>query len=396
MDTSGAKSFQDEYHQSALADDRMEVERTPEEEESQDRIPASSTSGNRNAPLGNVLSPTQTWEPNFLSRREAIEAIEDWALAITDFEPRIEPYEALQWNYRWLNKAILVCKDERSLIRLKMYAALFQSLTKFEDVLEMGIRFGIPFQLFIPLNEALQFSKEVTSLVESTLTAMYTPGYVDPPISWSAGSAEAQYEVYKVRLLSLLSRPHAVAFIPMGGVARYVAELYEGDLVSRFADGPSIQVSKYQKGQMMMVERDGKEVVYTTDQVSHSEVSTLLGRIPGNQPSADTTLWPPQELLESDSAHMRGYISTGAYDLLMYLSHAILREERYVWRTRAEWKNFLHSGSKGKYAPLTVPAKSDFEEGKKLLKRSFPLSWLNKEVADIRLPETFDPLSHRD
>jgi hypothetical protein len=396
MDTTGHKSFQEEYQQSVREDDFMEVERAPEEERSPERIPVSSTPGNRSSPLGNVPSPTQAWEPNFLSRREAIEAIEDWAPAITDFEPRIAPYEALQWNARWLSKAILVCKDERSLIRLKTYAALFESLTKFEDVLEMGIRFGIPFQLFIPLNEALKFSKEVTTLVESTLTAMYTPGYVDPPMIWNAGSAEAQYEVYKVRLLSLLSRPHAVAFIPLGGVARYVAELYEGDLVGRFAEGPSIQVSKYQKGQMMLVERDGKEVAYTTDQVSHSEVSTLLGRIPGNQPSADSTLWPPQELLESDSAHMRGYISTGAYDLLKYLSHAILREERYVWRTRAEWKSFLHSGSKGKYAPLTVPSKSDFEEGKKLLKRSFPLSWLNAEVANIQLPETFDPHSHRD
>ncbi|KAJ7798604.1 hypothetical protein B0H13DRAFT_2391528 [Mycena leptocephala] len=396
MDTSGRKSFQDEYQQNVQENDQMEVERAPvEEERSSSMIITSPPSGYRSTPLGNVPSPVQTWEPNFLSRREAIEAIEDWAPAITDFEPRIAPYEALRWNARWLNKAILVCKDERSLIRLKTYAALFQSLTKFEDVLEMGIRFGIPFQLFIPLNEALQFSKEVTSLVESTLTAMYTPGYVDAPMTWSAGSAEAQYEVYKVRLLGLLSRPHAAAFIPMGGVARYVAELYESDLVSRYAEGPSIQVSKYQKGQMMLVERDGKEVAYTTDQVSHSEVSTLLGRIPGSQPAADSTLWPPQELLESDSAHMRGYISTGAYDLLMYLSHAIVREERYVWCTRAEWKSFLHSGSKGKYAPLTVPSKSDFEEGKKLLKRSFPVSWLNAEVANISLPETFDPLSHR-
>jgi hypothetical protein len=93
---------------------------------------------------------------------------------------------------------------------------------------------------------------------------------------------------------------------------------------------------------------------------------------------------------------MHGYISTGAYDLLKYLSHAILREERYVWRTRAEWKNFLHSGSKGKYAPLTVPSKSNFEKGKKLLDRSFPRSWLNMKVADIQIPEAFDPHSHRD
>jgi hypothetical protein len=291
----------------------------------------------------------------------------------------------------------LICKDARSLLRLKTYATVFDGVTKIEDVLELGIRFGVSFELYIPVEQARGFSEgELSPLAEATLAALYAPGYVDPPITWNVAGGAMNFGLYQGSLYHLLALPHAIAFVPKGGVCRFVAEVFDKNIVHRYAQGPSVQVTQYNRGHSIVLPRGRDGSLYVTDQVSEREVSILLGHVPGKHPSADTTLWPPPDVLESESAHFTGYLSQGAYALLEDLRSKILEEHKYEWRTRAQWKTYLVKGSKGEHKPTSVPSKKDFAKGKSLFERSFSENWDKEDIADLEFPMKFLPLIRQD
>jgi hypothetical protein len=140
---------------------------------------------------------------------------------------------------------------------------------------------------------------------------------------------------------------------------------------------------------------DGQSTLCITDQVTDVEVAILLSHVKGKNSDQERSLWPPQALLEQHSLHVRGYLSTGAYSLLEYLSNRILVEKTFDWKTKNEWKAYLRGGAKGLYAPSVVPTKADFEEGWHILDDSFPADWQHAPVSKIVLPEKFDPHSRR-
>ncbi|KAJ7811117.1 hypothetical protein B0H13DRAFT_1926920 [Mycena leptocephala] len=278
------------------------------------------------APVAAVPSPIHTWEPNFQTREEALAAIAEWAPSITDDEPSIEAYNGLKWNVRWLSRAVLICKDARSLLRLKTYATVFDGVTKIEDVLELGIRFGVSFELYIPVEQARGSPKASFPRSQKLLLQRYTL-----PDTWIR------------RLLG-----------------------------------------------MSQVQRTGDSV----QPWSFDRAPPWKGWI--LHPSADTTLWPPPDVLESESAHFTGYLSQGAYTLLEDLRSKILDEHKYEWRTRAQWKTYLVKGSKGEHKPAYVPSKKDFAKGKGLFERSFSENWDKEDIADLEFPMKFLPLIRQD
>jgi hypothetical protein len=196
-------------------------------------------------------------------------------------------------------------------------------------------------------------------------------------------------------IYQLLQKPNAIAFIAKGGVCKFVAELFAPDLVYRFVRGPSEQVSEFGKGKTPRLTIEGQSVLCINDQVTDVEVAILLGHVKGKNSDQERSLWPSQSLLEQHSLHVRGYLSSGAYVLLEYLSNRILTEKIYDWRTKAEWKSYLRSGAKGLYAPASVPSKADFDEGWRILDSSFPADWQHAPIGKITLPERFEPHSHR-
>ncbi|KAJ7881651.1 hypothetical protein B0H13DRAFT_1629950 [Mycena leptocephala] len=236
----------------------------------------------------------------------------------------------------------------------------------------------------------------LTQLARSTLGSLFTPGYVDAPMARSANGPEAQYVLYEGGLYHLLARPEAIAFLYAGGVLKFVAEAYSKDLAHRLVKGPSAQVTEFQKGKTLRVMQAGESVFYTTDQISNSEISILLGHIPGEHPGTDTTLWPSPAIFEKYSTHMRGYVSSGVNDILERLRRSIIDDKCYIWRTRAEWREFMRVGAKGKFAPSKIPSSLDFTEGQRLLDRCLPISWQHAPVLDIELPERVNTHSSSD
>ncbi|KAJ7511545.1 hypothetical protein B0H11DRAFT_1699608 [Mycena galericulata] len=333
--------------------------------------------------------------PRFTNKEEALRVLTEWALRVTDGEPR-QPSLDVDWNQSWLRKAILVSKDPRAIMRMKIFASCFENVIHVEDVLELAIRFGLPFVLYIRMSDARGFkNSRVSALTRNTLSALYVPGYVDLPLTNGTGGAAALYEQYRARVLQLLSRPHAVAFIGHGGILSFVATLYEEDLVQRFVDGPSLQVTEHQKGDSFLFDDGTKEDFYTSDQVSNGEIAMLLGHLPATQPSAEATLWPTPEVLESESLHYRGYISSGVYDIFSNLRKDIVDSKKYIWRTRGGWKEYLRAGNKGTHAPSIIPTPDDFEEGSRIFRHSFPVDWNKMPLVNLRVPEVFDTISAR-
>ncbi|KAJ7835771.1 hypothetical protein B0H13DRAFT_1913431 [Mycena leptocephala] len=335
-------------------------------------------------------SPIHTWDPGFQTEEQAREAIESWAPAVIELTPIYGTYPRLTWNQEWLSCAILICDDNRSYWRLKVYTVVFKGFTKFEELLELAIRLALPFAVYIPRNEVHRFSvPNVSSLDLKTLGALYTPGYVDHLLVWTGLSGgPAIYGQYEGRMGSLLRRPEAVAFVPLGGVCRFVAEVYNGNIIYCYVQGPSLQSRR--------IDRHGTSSFYTTDRISNSEIYLLLGHIAGASSSADCMLWPTPEVFECESLHMRGYLSEGSYRILSNLRCDIIELKRYKWCTYSQWKEYFCVGAKGDHEPKSVPGVEDFEAGAKLIGQVFPINWLDMDLKDIVLPEEFKPLAQRD
>ncbi|KAJ7103995.1 hypothetical protein B0H15DRAFT_794874 [Mycena belliarum] len=327
-------------------------------------------------------------------RATALERIALWAPKVTESVPHIQEYEGLFWDLAWLSVAVLVCDDGRSLLRMKAYAACNPAVESITDVLELAICFGLPFEIYVPASRVrdLARGKRIEILDQDTLEALYAPGYRDTLLTYGSGGV-ALYEQYRGALNALLHRPHAIAFIYAGGVLQFVAEQYNRSLVRRLVEGPSLQVTEHMAGRTRLLRRGADEEFFVTDRVSNSEISLLLGHVSGTKASNEAWLWPPPEVMESESLHMRGYLSDGAYKILANLRDDIFVKKKFLWRTRADWKEYFRVGQKRLFTPAVVPATVDFEEGSQLFERTFPANWMETCIADIAIPEVFEGLA---
>ncbi|KAK6992123.1 hypothetical protein R3P38DRAFT_3226730 [Favolaschia claudopus] len=340
-------------------------------------------------------STTRPWTAyRYDTKEEAVSALARQAHAIVELEPEQGEYSELSWKALWFNQGVLVFEDPRTLLRLKTLVALYPlALNTMRSVLEYALRYGMPFEIYIPVAWADSFrDASLSDLSRSLLPSIYGAGYSDQLMTWAGLGEEHQYGLYLESLLRLLVRPNAVAFVSMGGVCKFIAETYAPDIVGRFVQGPSAQVSEFAKGKTKRLENLGRDNgIYTCDQVSPAEVSMLLGHIKGKTAGSDKTLWPPQAVLEKYSPHVRGYLSTGAYKMLCHLRDKIVIEKSYEWRTRPDWVTYVRLGAKGRFAPAVIPSQGDFDHTARLLRYSFPRDWSCEKVVNVLVPEMFEP-----
>ncbi|KAJ7810958.1 hypothetical protein B0H14DRAFT_3480176 [Mycena olivaceomarginata] len=330
-------------------------------------------------PFDASLDALNTWSPKYRTQKEAVDDLAAWAPSVLEYEPKKPAYDPLSWNSDWLDKAYLVVEDPRTLARLKTLCALFRARQPPSGAGDAG-----SFRNY-----------QLSTLALNALPAVYNLGYVDQIMTWGGTSDAAQFGIYMGTIYQLLQKPNAIAFIAKGGICKFVAELFAPDLAYRFVRGPSEQVSEFGKGKTTRLIIDGESTLCINDQVTDLEVAILLGYVKGKNSDQERSLWPLQALLEQHSLHVRGYLSSGAYSVLEYLSNRILVEKIFDWRTKAEWKAYLRGGAKGEYGASVVPSKADFDEGWKILDNSFPLDWQHAAVSKIELPERFNAHAYR-
>ncbi|KAJ7097373.1 hypothetical protein C8R44DRAFT_552457, partial [Mycena epipterygia] len=216
----------------------------------------------------------------------------------------------------------------------------------------------------------------------------YAPGYVDEQLKYSLGFS-SQYDAYKAIVGALLARPEAVAFIAAGGVLSYIAQLYDDSLAFRFLRGPSLQVSEYGRGESLLhVDEEGREMFLTSDCVSPSEISQLIGHVPTGNPGTETFLWPHPSVMEEESLHAHGGWMPNCYAILENIKAEILSGHA-KWRNRKGWVSCFRSGNIGKFAPApgTTPTLNDWEKARDTINSAYPISWDRKKVRNIKVPE---------
>ncbi|KAJ7462443.1 hypothetical protein FB451DRAFT_1180736 [Mycena latifolia] len=313
-------------------------EDVPEEIE-QSHSPAIPTQGEEPVVLiDSSPDPTDEYIPNFQLEDDAVAAlVEFWNRIMVNNNPARRMRANLNWNRTWTDMAILVCKDPRSHLRLKMIANCHEDMDSIIDVLNLAWRWGIPFQLFMPQDKARTFrSFNLDDVDNFILLAML--GYQERFLTYGNGGVAA----YGRSLSSVRELPqchNAVAFISEGGIVSELAQVIDPNLIYRFVQGPSLQVSEYSKGETFL-RRDPPDGVepglYTTDRVSAEEILLLLGHIPTGHPSTDLTLFPSPATFEEYSNHCRGMITHGSFKILVNLLQDLDRK-KYVWRTQAQW-----------------------------------------------------------
>ncbi|KAJ7441227.1 hypothetical protein FB451DRAFT_1414704 [Mycena latifolia] len=387
------RSFTEEYSQAgddvALDEERpLTVEISSNSEGLEAAIPATASVAE-----GFVARPQ--------TPRQAIAAIREWATYAAPLDPPPLapcglPYgDEWLWDLQYADLAYLVCHDDRSLVRLKAYAAYGEDADLLR-ILVRAIRFGVSFGLYVKVTDVREFSnRNISSLERTTLSAVYAPGRADTQLVYGLGN-EALYAEYLVKIGMLLSRPHARAFIGLGGVLSFVAQLYDPDLVFRYLRGPSMQVSEHDTGDKILLAEDGVEFFLTTDRVSPSEISLLLGHVATGDPKTETSLWPHPSIFENESLHASGAWTPGYYQILINLRDEI-NSGNFKWHTRKMWGKYFRAGNMGTHAPApgTVVTRQVFKDGEALMWHSFPISWNKKRLGQIRIPEEFDPLAHR-
>ncbi|KAF8163862.1 hypothetical protein K438DRAFT_2067850 [Mycena galopus ATCC 62051] len=157
--------------------------------------------------------------------------------------------------------------------------------------------------------------------------------------------------------------------------------------------GPSLQISQFDKGESRLFTTDNEEAFWTTEKLTASEKNLLIGHIPGENGDVDRSLWPSPEIFELECRHMRGYLSTGAYKALNTLKDEIFSEPRRLkWRTNAGWRDFFRMACTGfnKHSePASIPMKGDWDVGCSLFECSYPMRWHRAEMSQIEFPERF-------
>ncbi|KAJ7832702.1 hypothetical protein B0H13DRAFT_1914904 [Mycena leptocephala] len=297
-DLESDRSFEEEYGGIAEDAEIAQAEEAPQ-------IPETVQS----TPFDNPPGPLDSYRPHFQTRDEATQAIESWSSGITELKLPVSWDNNGWWNHDWLSKAILIC-----------------------DIFNMAICYGAAFELYIKQTDTRKVGMptQVTSLLQFTLHATYTVGFTDIFLDFGAGGVTC-YGRYLSQILALLNRPHAVAFIAAGGILSFIAQLYNEELVCRFLEGPSVQVTQFSKGKSFWMNNGEDDESWTTDQVSEGEISILLGHIVTGNPTTDTFLWPHPSWLENDSDHFHGAWTPVAYSFLKNLEQNIVQKKQYVW-----------------------------------------------------------------
>jgi hypothetical protein len=330
------------------------------------------------------------------SRSEAVKHLKEQLTRVTEVWPTRPERSDPAWNKRWINRAILVCKDPRTHIRLKLVANCYCDVENVEDILNAAWKLGLPFQLYVPESETKHFADwTISRMDELALPKLYGSGFTERFMTKAAGP-QAQYAAWLASASEVLRRPNAVAFIAEGGIVSEIAQIIDPSLIHRFAKGPSVQVTEFSKGDKFL-QKDppgGEErQFFTADCVSEAEISILLRYIPGENSDLDRTLFPRQAMLEEYSDHFRGMIGAGALRILTNLVEKAERNPK--WMTDSQWKAYLRPNNFGLHAPTHVPSTEDFKEVGEKIRRAFPINWQNMPLRQLRVPEIFDTRAHR-
>lgn len=189
------------------------------------------------------------------------------------------------------------------------------------------------------------------------------------------------------KLADILRRPHARALVSMGGPTAWITKRYGGsDIVQRFMNGPSTQVTVHHRGAVASSPFCDDPVFY--DQISAQEENLVHGFVPAENPEHHRWLFPTMEIMDDFCNHWYREWTQGC-DLIFHNIAKALERGTAKPLTRKGWKAYLHSANHGDRRPEVVLSQAHFSQVEDLL-RAFPDAWHGKRISDIHIPVHFD------
>lgn len=197
--------------------------------------------------------------------------------------PEAFPLNGQSWSDSLLENGIFRAPRITE-VKLRIYALRYRS-TDMADVLAEALQRGMEFTVTFPTTFIMRKHRERTP--PRPVPPYIKATYVDPVLPYHPDGLQAAWLQYLRNVEDLLERPHAAAFLFLGGIlSRLAREFGPVDRLVRTAlVGPSASVLDYLHG-----ERDVPGQV--RDFVSPGEIACLLGATYGRENDGIRHWWP--------------------------------------------------------------------------------------------------------
>ena len=321
-------------------------------------------------------------------RNEAISRLRDEGSIIT-FDGVVwgMPPE-LTWNQSFLMESILLLPDTRTSTRLKYWAICKPSIRNMRHVLTLAIERNMKFHMATKIGDLKAFRPTSAPVLSELTRRTYEAGFQEEHLKDINGGA-AFRDQYMGKLADILRRPHVRALVSMGGPTAWIAKRFGGsEIVQRFMNGPSTQVTVHHRGAVASSPFCEDPIFY--DQISAQEENLIHGFVPAENPDHHRWLFPTMEIMEDFCNHWYGEWTQGC-DLILHNIARALERGTAKPLTRKGWKAYLHSANHGDKRPEVVLTQEHFSRVEDLL-QDFPDTWHGQRIADIHLPVHFDSL----
>ena len=294
----------------------------------------------------------------------------------------------LTWNQTFFTESILLLPDSRTYTRLKYWAICKSSMLNMRHVLNLAIERNMKFHMATRLGDLKIFRPRSAPVLSELTRRTYETGFLEEHLKDINGGA-AFRDQYMGKLADILCRPHARALVSMGGPTAWIAKRYGGpEIVQRFMNGPSTQVTVHHRGAVASSPFCDDPIFY--DQISAQEENLVHSFVPAENPEHHRWLFPTTEIMEDFCNHWAGEWTQGC-DLIFHVIAKNLERGTAKPLTRKGWRAYLHSANHGDKRPEVVLNQSHFSRVEDLL-RYFPDTWNGQCIADIYMPVHFDPL----
>ena len=284
--------------------------------------------------------------------------------------------------------AFLCIPDWRSQIRMRYYASCRPEVSNIRQVINIAVVHRLEFALAICVSDVNLFVPEVVSgLDRMGIKALYQPGFTEPSLSYTKGTPALFANAYLAKINDILRRPHARAFIGMGGPYSWIAERFGGPtIVKAFLEGRSVQVTRHLLGRSDSHEEN--PIGLQWDQVSAQEGSFLFGFVPSQDSTTpERYLFPPPHYLRELCDHWTGDWNEVMDKIFTRIADDIEKGKAEP-RERSWWSSHLRNYNR---LPKPINPKftdTDVEEARRVIWRAgLPRTWDRMLVKSIVVPE---------
>ncbi|KAF9554579.1 hypothetical protein CPC08DRAFT_766603 [Agrocybe pediades] len=288
--------------------------------------------------------------------------------ASTTYHGSMLPVNGESWDLRLFDVGVLMLTDKRVEVRLRYLAKATPQVNHIRKVLQLALEHRMEFQID-----------------RISTSAYYDAGFNESPFQFTTIAHFGS--TYLAKMGDLLSRPHARAFIGLGGPYSWLAERFgESKLVDDFMSGPSMQTSLHTKGATDAKYPNRLRVSW--DQVSATEIGFLFGHIPfPGDDSRDRWLFPTPPILADYCPHWSGEWNTRMESIFGWLAKQLTRSPSVLEpKTRGGWRGWLKT-----YSRYEAENPLELDDAEELLvgfqKVGLQATWDHTPLRQILLPE---------